>query len=93
MRLAEALDRPNIELQLVPFNVGYYMGQGHDYSIFEYDTKTPVSIVYLEQHDGGTYVDDSKRTAQYLTLWDQQKAAASGPEQTRRFLLDLAGTL
>ncbi|MFB9569690.1 Scr1 family TA system antitoxin-like transcriptional regulator [Saccharopolyspora hordei] len=93
MRLVEAVDRPNIDLQLVPFNVGYYMGQGHDYSIFEYDTKTPVSIVYLEQHDGGTYVDDSKRTAQYLTLWDQQKAAASGPEQTRRILLDLADTL
>lgn len=93
MRLAEVLDRPNIELQLVPFNVGYYMGQGHDYSVFGYDTKTSVSIVYLEQYDGGTYVDDSKRSAQYLALWEQQKAAASGPEQTRRFLLDLAGTL
>lgn len=93
MRLVEVLDRPNVELQLVPFNVGYYMGQGHDYSIFEYDTKTPVSIVYLEQHDGGACVDDSKRTEQYLTLWDQQKAAASGPEQTRRYLLDLADSL
>ncbi|WP_020497017.1 helix-turn-helix domain-containing protein [Sciscionella marina] len=93
MWLVEALDRPNVELQIVPFATGYYMGQGHDYSIFGYDTRPPVSIVYLEQHDGGTYVDDSKRTTRYLTLWEQQKAAASGPEQTRRFLLDLAGTL
>ncbi|MEY8042502.1 helix-turn-helix domain-containing protein [Saccharopolyspora cebuensis] len=93
MWLVEALDRPNVELQIVPFSTGYYMGQGHDYSIFGYDTRPPVSIVYLEQHGGGTYVDDSKRTTRYLTLWEQQKAAASGPEQTRRFLLDLAGTL
>ncbi len=91
--LVEALDRPNIELQVVPFSVGYYMGQGYEYSIFGYDTRPPVSIVYLEQHDGGSYVDDTKRTARYLTLWEQQKAAASGPEQTRRLLLDFAGTL
>lgn len=91
--LIEALDRPNVEIQIVPFSTGYYMGQGHDYSIFGYDTRPPVSIVYLELHDGGTYVDDSKRTSRYLTLWEQQKAAASGPEQTRRFLLDLADAL
>ena len=46
-----------------------------------------------EQHDGGQYLDDSKRTTRYLTLWDQQKAAASGPEQTRRNLLDLTASL
>jgi uncharacterized protein DUF5753 len=88
-RLIEAIDRPNVELQIVPFNIGYYMGQSHDYTIFGYHTRPPVNIIYLEQHDGGQYLDDSKRTARYLTLWDQQRAAASGPEQTRRTLLDL----
>lgn len=92
-RLVEAIDRPNVELQVVPFSVGYYMGQSHDYTIFAYDTKPQVSIVYLEQHDGGQYLDDSKRTARYLALWDQQKAAGSGPEQTRRTLLEFAATL
>lgn len=93
LKLVETVDRPNVELQVVPFNVGYYMGQGHDYTIFGYDTKPPVDIIYLEQHDGGDYVDDSKRTARYLTLWDHQKAVASGPEQTRRMLLDIAASL
>jgi hypothetical protein len=32
-------------------------------------------------------------TAAYVTLWEQQQAAAIGPEQTRRFLLDLAAAL
>ncbi|SMD23901.1 Helix-turn-helix domain-containing protein [Lentzea albidocapillata] len=93
MKLVEAIDRPNVELQVVPFDVGYYMGQGHDYTIFGYDTKPLVDIIYLEQHDGGEYVDNSKRTARYLTLWDYQKAVASGPEQTRRMLLDIAASL
>lgn len=89
-RLVEIIDRPNIELQVVPFDVGYYMGQAHSYTIFGYDTNPPVDIVYLEQHDGGEYVDDTRRTPKYQTLWEQQKAAAMGPEQTRRFLLELA---
>jgi transcriptional regulator with XRE-family HTH domain len=90
MRLVEVIDRPNVELQVVPFDVGYYMGQAHSYYVFGYDTNPQVDIIYLEQHDGGEYVDDVKRTPQYQTLWEQQKAAAMGPEQTRRFLLDLA---
>ena len=90
MRLVEAIDRPNIELQVLPFDIGYYMGQSHDYTIFGYGTTPAVDIVYLDQHDGGEYVDDIRRTPKYQTLWEQQKAAAMGPEQTRRFLLDLA---
>ncbi len=89
-KLIEILDRPNVELQVVPFSTGYYMGQSHDYTIFGYDTQPPVDIVYLEQHEDGEYIDDVKRTARYLTLWEQQKAAAMGPEETRRFLLRLA---
>ena len=89
LRLVEIIDRPNVELQVVSFDTGYYMGQAHTYTIFGYDTTPPVDIVYLEQHDGGDYVDDIKRTPKYQALWEQQKAAAMGPEQTRRFLLDL----
>lgn len=91
--LINMLDRPNLELQVVPFGTGYYMGQGHDYSIFGFDTRPSVEIVYLEHHESGSYVDDAKRTAQYMELWEQQKAAAAGPEQSRRLLLDLASSL
>ncbi len=93
MHLVETIDRPNVELQVVPFNVGFYMGQGHDYTIFGYDTKPAVDIIYLEQHDGGGYVDNSERAARYLKLWEYQKAAANGPEQTRRVLLDIAASM
>ncbi|WP_232376410.1 helix-turn-helix domain-containing protein [Amycolatopsis aidingensis] len=92
IRLVEVIDRPNVELQIVPFEVGYYMGQEHDYTVFEYDTRTPVSIVYLETHDGGEYVGGNK-ISRYLELFDQQKAAAIGQERARRFLLDFVADL
>lgn len=94
LHIAENIvDRPNVEFQVVPFSVGFYMGQGRDYTIFGYDTKPSVDIIYLEHDEGGEYIDDSKRTARYLTRWDYQKAAASGPEQSRRTLLDIAASL
>ncbi|WP_240519655.1 helix-turn-helix domain-containing protein [Amycolatopsis antarctica] len=90
--LAEAIDRPNIEIQLVPFSVGYYMGQGHDYSVFRYETEPPVSVVYLERYNKGEYAE-SKETKGYLELFDQQKAAAAGQERTRTLLLEFAASL
>jgi transcriptional regulator with XRE-family HTH domain len=93
MRLVEMIDRPNVELQVVPFGVGFYMGQAHDYTIFGFDTNPPVNVVYREHYDGGEYVGDVDRTSAYVTLWEQQRAAAVGPEQARRFLLDFAASL
>jgi transcriptional regulator with XRE-family HTH domain len=88
-RLIETIDRPNVDLQIIPFSTGYYVGEAHDYTIFGFETKIPVSIVFLEHHNGGEYADSGERTAEYLTLWEQQRAAAFGPEQSRRYLLDM----
>ncbi|GAA1992578.1 helix-turn-helix transcriptional regulator [Amycolatopsis minnesotensis] len=93
MHLVEVIDRPNVELQIVPFEIGYYMGQSHDYTAFQYEADPQVSIVYLEKHDGGEYVEGVKKTSRYLDLFDQQKAAAIGQERARRFLLDFAASL
>jgi hypothetical protein len=93
MRLIEAIDQPNVELQVIPFDIGYYRGQGHDYTIFGYDIKPAVDIIYLEEHEGGDYVDNPKRTARYLKLWDYQRLAAVGPDQTRQKLLEIASSL
>jgi transcriptional regulator with XRE-family HTH domain len=88
--LAEAVDRPNIEVQAVPFSHGYYLGQAEDYVIFGYDTDTAVQVIYVEQYDGGTIVRDVGKVRRYVTLWEHQRAAALGPEQTRAFLAGMA---
>lgn len=93
LHLVAAIDRPNVEVRVVPFGVGCYMGQGDDYTIFGYDTSPPVDVVHREQPFGGEYVDDDKRTSWYSTMWEHQKAAAGSPEQTRRILRDVVSSL
>lgn len=91
-RLVEAIDRPNIEVQVVPFSHGYYMGQEDDYRIFGYPTDPVVQVAYVEKYDGGDLIQDSEELNRFLTLWDHQKAAALGPELARSFLRDIAST-
>jgi transcriptional regulator with XRE-family HTH domain len=88
--LANAVDRSNIEIQVVPFRHGYYVGQEVDYTIFGYDTNPPVHLVYLETYDDRDTLHDATKVGKYLTLWDHQKAAGLGPEQTRSFLRAMA---
>ncbi len=43
--LVKAIDRPNIEVQAVPFTHGYYLGQAENYVIFGYDTDPAVQVI------------------------------------------------
>jgi transcriptional regulator with XRE-family HTH domain len=88
--LMEAVDRPNVEVQAVPFGHGYYLGQAEDYVIFGYDTDPAVQVIYVEQYDGGTTVRAVDKVRRFMSLWDHQRAAALGPEQTRAFLSGVA---
>ena len=85
--------RPNVQIQIVPFNIGYYASQGLTYIIFSFDTKPSADIIYLERFDRGEYVENVKETPRYLTLRDHHKAVAHGPEQSRRLLRDIAASL
>jgi Domain of unknown function (DUF5753)/Helix-turn-helix domain len=87
--LLELMDRPNIELQVVPFDAGYYVGQSLDFTTFGFQARAAVQIVYLEHYEVDEYLHDPKRTAPYLRRWEQLVAAANGPEQSRRLLARL----
>ncbi|KAA2252371.1 helix-turn-helix domain-containing protein [Solihabitans fulvus] len=91
--LISMIDRPNIEIQAVPFETGYYMGQDINYRIFGYETDPPAQLVYVEQYDGGNVLHDGKSVHRFLSLWDHQKAVGLGPDQTRAFFARVASSL
>ncbi|MFL6120403.1 helix-turn-helix domain-containing protein [Actinophytocola sp.] len=88
--LLDAIDRPNVELQVAPFRHGYYPGQEETYVIFGFDTEPAVRVTYVEKYDGGDILHDEKNLARFTTFWEHQRVHALGPEQTRPFLRELS---
>jgi hypothetical protein len=88
--LMEAIDRPNVEVQVAPFRHGYYPGQAETYAIFGFDTEPAVQVTYVEKYDGGDIVHDTRNLARFKTFWEHQRVHALGPEQTRPFLRELS---
>jgi hypothetical protein len=88
--LMEAIDRPNVEVQVAPFRHGYYPGQEETYALFGFDTEPAVRVTYVEKYDGGDVLHDEKNFARFTTFWDHQRVHALGPEQTRPFLRELS---
>jgi transcriptional regulator with XRE-family HTH domain len=88
--LMEAIDRPNVEVQVAPFRHGYYPGQEETYAIFGFDTQPAVQVTYVEKYDGGDILHGAKALARFTTFWEHQRVHALGPEQTRPFLRELS---
>ncbi|MGQ0841503.1 helix-turn-helix domain-containing protein [Actinokineospora sp.] len=88
--MMEALDRPNIEVQVAPFRHGYYPGQEETYVIFGFDSDPAVQVTYVEKYDGGDLLHDEKNLTRFATFWEHQRVHALGPEQTRPFLRALS---
>jgi len=88
--LLEAIDRPNVEVQIAPFRHGYYPGQAESYAIFGFGTEPPVRVTYVEKYDGGDILHDDKNLARFSTFGDHQRVHALGPEQPRPFLRELS---
>lgn len=88
--LLDAIDRPNVEVQITPFRHGYYPGQAETYAIFGFDTEPAVWVTYVEKYDGGDILTDEKGLARFTTFWEHQRVHALGPEQTRPFLRELS---
>lgn len=88
--LLEAIDRPNVEVQIAPFRHGYYPGQAESYEIYVFDTEPAVQVTYVEKYDGGDILHDEKNLVRFLTFWEHQRVHALGPEQTRPFLQELS---
>ena len=85
--IAEMIDRPNVEVQVVPWEVGYYWGQESNFTIFGFESEPPVEVVHVEGVEDGDVTSELDEVSVYLKVWEQQKAAALGPEQSRTFLL------
>jgi transcriptional regulator with XRE-family HTH domain len=89
-QLREAASRPNITLQVIPFDVGSHPGMAGSFIVLEFPDAADQSIVYTESAAGGLFLEEEVEIRRYILMFDHLRAAALRPEATVTLLAELA---
>lgn len=86
-------NRPNITVQIVPFNVGAYGPMAGDCTIITYPEPDETPGVYLDYLGGGTWVDDGDDVGRFTTMYEDVSAMALSPADTSRLIRQHQGAV
>ncbi|GAA1086174.1 helix-turn-helix transcriptional regulator [Nocardiopsis composta] len=86
--LAELSQRPNIDLQVLPFEVGAHAAAGFQFSILVFSEAD--SIVYIEADQDGLYLEEEEQVERYKLVFDRLQASAMSVERSKDFLKSLS---
>ncbi|WP_406354254.1 helix-turn-helix domain-containing protein [Streptomyces sp. NBC_00658] len=81
-KLAEASEQPNITVQLLPFALGAHPGLYGPFVILTFPDPTP-NLVWLENPKNSVYLEAADDVDNYMEIFDQLRACALGPSETR----------
>lgn len=88
--LAEVAERPNVELQVLPFDAQTFGAAWVGFTIMRFDHDAASDVVYLEDYTDATYLDRPDGVQTYTRLWNRLQAAAMGQAESRSMIVGLA---
>lgn len=88
--LAEAVRRPRVTIQVLPYDVGEHAGLDGRFTILSYPDPADPDIAYVEGTMGDVYLESVEAIAQHKARFDKITALALPPEESARLLLDAA---
>jgi transcriptional regulator with XRE-family HTH domain len=88
--LIEAADLPNLTIQVLPFTKGAYPGMGGPFSLVKLSDPDIPSVVYVESTGRNLYLKTSRELGQYTSVFDQLRAAALSPADSKNFMITAA---
>jgi transcriptional regulator with XRE-family HTH domain len=88
--LAEVAKRPNVELQVLPFDAQTFGAAWIGFTILRFDGDAASDTVYLEDYTNAEYLDHPDAVQAYTGLWSRLQAAAMGQVESRKLILRLA---
>jgi hypothetical protein len=86
LHLIEMAQRPNIILQIVPFDAGGHAAAGGPFTILRFSAPDLPDVVYLEHLTNAVYLDRNCDTGEYLEIMDNLCIQAESPTSTISFL-------
>lgn len=87
--LLEAVELPNVKLQIMPFDRGGHAAAGGPFSILRFPERDLPDVVYMEQLTSALYLDKLDETDHYMQVMDRLCIQAYSLAESRRFLEDL----
>lgn len=88
--LAELAERPNVELQVLPFDAQTFGTAWIDFIILRFDHDATSDVIYLEDYTDAAYLDALEAVQAYTALWNRLSAAAMGQVESRNLIIRLA---
>jgi hypothetical protein len=88
--LIEASHRPNVSLQVLPFDAETYTTASFDFVMPRFGQDAGSDVIYLEDLGDATYLDRPDAVKAYSRTWDNLRAAALGPVESRRLITEVA---
>jgi transcriptional regulator with XRE-family HTH domain len=89
-RLRDAATRPNMTLQVIPFDAGSHPGMDGAFVVLEFPDPADQSIVYTESAAGGLFLEEEVEIRRYMLMFEHLRAAALRPEATVSLLTEIA---
>ncbi len=84
--LIEISQRPNITIQVIPFQAGGHPVVSGSFSLLQFAEHDLPDVVYLEQLHSAQYLDKPDTVAAYQAAMDQLSAVALNPATSRALL-------
>ncbi|MGW7520016.1 helix-turn-helix domain-containing protein [Streptomyces sp. NPDC054796] len=84
--LAEISERPNVTVQVVPFELGGHPAESGAFTLLRFPESDLNDIVYLEQLTSALYLDKRDEVAQYEQVLERLVDNSLSPSETREHL-------
>ncbi|MGJ3560555.1 DUF5753 domain-containing protein [Streptomyces sp. INA 01156] len=90
--LVQAGEQPNVTIQLLPFSLGAHPGLYGPFVILTFPRPT-APLVWLENPNNSVYLEFESDVQNYMGIFDQLRASALSPAETRTRLTRTAEEL
>jgi hypothetical protein len=88
-KLLEAMELPNVTLQIAQFSSGPHPGTYGPFVLFRFAMPELPDMVYSEYLTGAVYLDARPEVATHLEVMDRMAAQAATAHRTKKILRDL----
>ncbi|WP_367040747.1 helix-turn-helix transcriptional regulator [Streptomyces sp. Je 1-332] len=88
-KLLEAVELPQVTLQIAPFSAGPHPGTYGPFVLFRFAMAELPDMVYSEYLTGAVYLDARTEVATHLEVMDRMAAQAATAHRTKEILRDL----